>query len=145
MAPYHARTMSESIEGASLAMRLREARAFIQREFRRNPTVREVARSAHLSTYHFHRVFRRYFGTTPKQMILELQIAEVKRLALQDVPFAEAARAVGFAHQAHMIGRFKKIVGTTPGRWLRTIRDSVAGVICYVTETLPLELIAAIA
>jgi len=138
-------TVTDSVNDPSLAARLEASRAFIELEFRRNPTVKEIARAANLSTYHFHRVFRRYFGVTPKQVVLELQVDEVKRLVLAGLPFAEAARAAGFSHQAHMTGRFKRLVGTTPGRWLRALRDGTTGVICYITETLPLELVAAFA
>ena len=101
---------------------LAKALAFIQREYRRNPDMREIAGVTGLSPFHFHRRFRVAFGKTPKQLVQELRIAEVQRLALRGVPLYQAAVATGFAHQSHMTGAFKQLVGTPPARWLRRAR-----------------------
>ena len=103
----------------ALEQRLAKAYSFIEREFRRVPGLEEIAAATGLSPFHFHRVFRRAYGKTPKQMMNELQVAEVQRLILAGEPLARAADKAGFAHQAHMTGRFKQLVGTTPLRWLK--------------------------
>src|SRR4051812_15723213 len=77
--------------------RLLKAMEFMRREFRRAPKLPEIARAAHLSPFHFHRSFRRQFGKTPKQVLAELQIAEVQRLMLAGTPLGQAAKHVGFA------------------------------------------------
>jgi AraC family transcriptional regulator len=96
-----------------------EALALIQREFRRSPTTRELAEVAGWSPFHFHRLFRAAVGTTPRQMILRLKVAEVQRLALGGTLFRDAAAAAGFASQTHMIMTFKRVVGMMPRQWLR--------------------------
>ena len=103
------------------AERLAEARAFIEREFRRSPSLDEIARAAHISPYHFHRLFRRAFDKTPKRLIEELKIADVQRLALRGVPFGDMWRPLGFSHQSHLTSRFKRVVGKTPRQWLRAV------------------------
>ena len=100
------------------ADRLSAAMAFMQREFRRGPKLAEIARAAHLSPFHFHRLFRRHFDKTPKQVLVELQIAEAQKLMLAGVPLAKAAKRAGFAQQSHLSTRFKKVTGLTPGQWL---------------------------
>ena len=109
-------------KGWNCGGRLAEARAFIEREFRRSPSLDEIARAADVSVYHFHRLFRRAYGKTPKQLVEELRIAEVKRLAVQGMPFSEVWRPLGFATQSHMGNRFKRVVGKTPREWLREVR-----------------------
>jgi AraC-like DNA-binding protein len=81
-----------------------------------------VARAAHLSQFHFQRLFRQHYGVTPKQVITALRIAEVQRLALAGMSFKDAADAAGFAHQSHMTTRFKRAVGVTPRTWLASTR-----------------------
>ena len=101
---------------------LAAARELIERAFRRNVSLDEVAAAARLSPFHFHRLFRRHYGKTPKQYVDELRIAEAKRLALAGVRFAEVARAVGFANPSHLSQRFKQLTGQRPGQWLRAAR-----------------------
>ena len=76
-------------------VRLQSTIAFMAREFRRNPRLSEIARVAHFSEYHFHRLFRKRFGKTPKQMLVELQIEDVKRQMLAGQRPADAARPRG--------------------------------------------------
>ena len=88
------------------------------REFRRNPRLAEIARVAHFSEYHFHRLFRKRFGKTPKQMLVALQIEEVKRLMLSGQRPSDAAKRAGFSHQSHLTSRFRQSMGITPRQWL---------------------------
>ena len=88
----------------------------MEREFRRVPALEEIAAATGLSPFHFHRVFRRAYGKTPKRLLAELQVAEVQRLILADEHHARAADEVGFAHEAHITGGFKQLVGATPLR-----------------------------
>ena len=103
----------EDVEG-----RLQATIAFMAREFRRNPRLAEIARVAHFSEYHFHRLFRRRFGKTPKQQLVEFQIEEVKRLMLTGQRPSDAARRAGFSHQSHLTARFRQMLGMTPRQWL---------------------------
>ena len=108
--------------------RLQATVAFMAREFRRNPRLAEIARVAHFSEYHFHRLFRKRFAKTPKQCLLELQIEEAKRLMLAGHRPSDAARLAGFSHQSHLTARFKSVTGTTPRRWLLATRKRGGGV-----------------
>ena len=95
---------------------------FMTREFRRNPRLSEIARVAHFSEYHFHRLFRKRFGKTPKRVLVELQIEEAQRLMLDGHRPAEAADTAGFSHQSHLSSRFRQVLGVTPGQWLASER-----------------------
>jgi AraC family transcriptional regulator len=109
-------------EPEGVPVELGVAREFIGGRFRRNVTLGEVAAAARLSPFHFHRLFRRHFGKTPKRLVDELRIAEAKRLALGGMRLVDVARAVGFAHQSHLSQRFKQLTGESPSQWLRAAR-----------------------
>ena len=109
-------------------LRLQATLAFMAEEFRRNPRLSEIARVAHFSEYHFHRLFRRRFGKTPKHCLVALQIEEAKRLMLGGQRPSEASRGAGFSHQSHLTARFKTVTGTTPRRWLLTTHKRGGGV-----------------
>jgi AraC-like DNA-binding protein len=93
---------------------------FMQQEFHRGPTLGEIARTAHLSPFHFHRRFTELLGTTPKHFMLECQIFEAKRqLVAREKDLVQIAKDCGFAHQSHFTSRFKQATGLTPTRWRR--------------------------
>lgn len=100
--------------------RLVPALEFMKKEFRRGPTLNEIAKTAHLSPFHFHRRFTELLGLTPKHFLLECQIDEAKRLLVgREKELTEIASICGFAHQSHFTSRFKQATGLTPTRWRR--------------------------
>lgn len=104
--------------------RLIPALRYMQQEFRKGPTLIDIAKTAHLSPFHFHRRFTDLLGLTPKQFMLECQIHEAKtKLVARDKELSEIARDCGFAHQSHFTSRFKQATGYTPTRWRRMVID----------------------
>jgi AraC-like DNA-binding protein len=103
--------------------RLVPALRFMQQEFRRGPTLSEIAQTVHLSPFHFHRRFSELLGLTPKHFLLECQIHEAKHeLLAGKKSLAKIAADGGFAHQSHFTSRFKQTTGLTPTRWRRLAR-----------------------
>lgn len=99
---------------------------FMQQEFRKNPTLLETAKRAHLSAFHFHRRFVELVGQTPKHFMLGCQIHEAQRLlASRRRELALIASDCGFAHQSHFTSRFKQATGLTPTRWRRLANEIV--------------------
>ncbi len=100
--------------------RLVPAMKFMQQEFHRGPTLTEIAKTVHLSPFHFHRRFTELFGLTPKHFLLECQIHIAKSdLLAGEKELAKIASECGFAHQSHFTSRFKQATGLTPTRWRR--------------------------
>jgi AraC-like DNA-binding protein len=98
--------------------RLIPALRYMQQEFQRGPTLVDIARTVHLSPFHFHRRFTELLGLTPKQFLLDCQIALAKTELLGgEKELVQIARECGFAHQSHFTSRFKQATGFTPTRW----------------------------
>jgi len=98
---------------------LQTALEYIHRMFHRRPTVAEIARAGRLSTFHFHRLFKKRFGETAFEVVVRLQVERSKELMLRGVPLADVGRRVGFNSQSHFSTRFKQATGVTPARWLK--------------------------
>lgn len=105
--------------------RLIPALKFMQAEFHRGPTLNEIAKTVHLSPFHFHRRFAQLLGITPKHFLLECQIHEAKtQLLARKKILAQIATDCGFAHQSHFTSRFKQATGLTPTRWRRLATEA---------------------
>jgi len=116
---YVALRASDLAADAELA-RLVPAMHFMQEHFQRGPTLGEIAKTVHLSPFHFHRRFTELLGITPKHLLLDCQIHHSKRmLAARQVELTDIAKECGFAHQSHFTSRFKQATGLTPTRWRR--------------------------
>jgi AraC-like DNA-binding protein len=99
-------------------VRLIPALRYMQQEFHRGPTLVDVAKTVHLSPFHFHRRFTELLGLTPKQFLLDCQIYLAKtELLAGEKELATIAKECGFAHQSHFTSRFKQATGYTPTRW----------------------------
>jgi AraC-like DNA-binding protein len=107
--------------------RLVPALHFMNAQYSRVPTLTEIARTVHLSPYHFHRRFTELLGITPKHYLLDCQIRRAKKLLVEkDKPLSDIASTCGFAHQSHFTSRFKQATGLTPTRWRRMASEQRA-------------------
>jgi AraC family transcriptional regulator len=74
-----------------------------------------LAEHAHVSPFHFARLFRTTVGMPPHQFVLRQRVQ--KSLALLkagNLPLAQVAIASGFHDQPHFTRAFRKVVGMTP-------------------------------
>jgi len=100
--------------------RMIPALKFIQEEWARGPGLGEIAKTAQLSPFHFHRRFTELMGMTPKHYMLTCQMDECKKFLIgAERELVDIAKVCGFAHQSHFTSRFKQTTGLTPTRWRR--------------------------
>jgi AraC-like DNA-binding protein len=106
--------------------RLLPALKFMREQFHRGPTLVEIARTVHLSPFHFHRRFTELLGITPKHFLLDCQIEQAKsELLARQKDLVKIATECGFAHQSHFTSRFKQATGLTPTRWRRMAQGAL--------------------
>lgn len=80
-------------------------------------SLEEAARTVHAHPAHLVRSFSAEFGIAPHQYMMARRVDRARRLLLDGVPPGEAAIQTGFYDQSHLTRHFKRIVGTTPGRF----------------------------
>ncbi len=83
----------------------------------------DLAQVAGLTTYHFARAFKQATGITPARYVMERRVALARELlAGTGDSLAGVAHDAGFASQSHMTDSFRRLLGTTPGRYRREMR-----------------------
>ena len=82
----------------------------------------QVARAAHLSPFHFLRVFQSSTGLTPHAWLVQRRVEQARRLLESSTRLADIAAATGFADQAHMTRLFKAQVGVPPGQYRKMLQ-----------------------
>ena len=110
---------------ADLYERLCRARQFIDECYDLPLDLAEISKRACLSRYHFLRLFRDTFDTTPHQYLIRRRIDKAKellrsrRLSVTDVCFE-----VGFQSLGSFSTLFRKCVGDAPINYRRRERES---------------------
>ncbi|MDC7224489.1 MAG: AraC family transcriptional regulator [Spirochaetales bacterium] len=79
----------------------------------------ELADLAGLSEFHFQRMFKQSFGLTPHDYLNRIRVEKSMELIKEGVPLAQVAGETGFSSQPHFTRVFKKVTGTTPGKYGR--------------------------
>jgi AraC family transcriptional regulator len=78
-------------------------------------TLAEIAGAAHMSPYHFSRLFKESTGRAPHQYVIERRVRRAKELlGGSTLPIAEIALLCGFTHQSHLNKHFKRLLGVNP-------------------------------
>ena len=100
----------------------------LREHFREPLRVRDLAADAGVHPVHLARVFRARERQTPGDYVQRLRVrAACQLLRAEDAPLARVAAECGFSDQSHLTRTFKKIVGTTPGRFRRALRTGLRG------------------
>ena len=81
------------------------------------PALDELAVLAGLNKFQLLRRFRRQYGVTPHDWLLQRRADRARSLIREGLTLGEAAAASGFADQSHMTRVFVKRFGFTPGAW----------------------------
>ena len=82
----------------------------------------DLAHAAGASPAHVARSFKAASGMSPFAFVIALRVDEAKRLIASGESLAEVSTACGFVDQSHMHRHFRRIVGVTPGVFVREIR-----------------------
>ena len=98
--------------------RIAEAIKFIQLNFKRQPSLEEIAEKANLSPFHFQRLFSEWAGTSPKKFLQYISIGYAKT-CLKENQFSlfETALQTGLSGTSRLHDLFVTIEGMTPGEY----------------------------
>jgi len=104
---------------------MQEVVLFIKANFIKPLSVSELALQFNMSVTHFRRLFRHYTGISPSRFITSLRISEAKWLLSQQINIKEVAFYVGYTNIFYFMRVFKKMTGTTAGRFTETIKKQL--------------------
>jgi len=105
--------------------RVARAIGYIEAHAREQPTLDTVAAAVGLSPHHFHRLFRRWAGITPKRFLQLLTVEEARRRLDESRSVLHTAYDVGLSGPGRLHDLFVALDGVTPGEYRNGGRDLV--------------------
>lgn len=88
-------------------------------------TLPRLAAEAHLSEFHFARMFRLSLGCSVHDWVAARRLARARELLCTTrLPLADIAAACGYASASHLSRQVKAGTGATPGQWRRACASS---------------------
>ncbi|MFC3559803.1 methylated-DNA--[protein]-cysteine S-methyltransferase [Pedobacter jamesrossensis] len=97
--------------------RISEAINYIQANFKKQPSLEEIAEKVNLSPFHFQRLFSEWAGTTPKKFLQYISIGYAKKLLKENQTLFNTALETGLSGTGRLHDLFVNIEGMTPGEY----------------------------
>jgi AraC family transcriptional regulator len=96
----------------------RAVEEYIHAHLDQNIALADLADVAHLSEFHFARLFKQTTDLSPHQFVIHQRVERAKRLiAAGRLSLSQIAIDVGFSDQSQLNRHFKRLVGVTPKRF----------------------------
>ena len=112
--------------GSDIHERLCRARRLIDECYDLPLDLTEISKQACLSRYHFLRLFRDAFETTPHQYLVQRRIEKAKELLrLRNLSVTDVCFEVGFQSLGSFSSLFRKCVGAAPVSYRKREMDSL--------------------
>jgi AraC family transcriptional regulator, regulatory protein of adaptative response / methylated-DNA-[protein]-cysteine methyltransferase len=96
--------------------RIEKAIRYLDENFRDQPSVDDVAAHVGVSASHFHRLFQRWAGITPKRFLECVTATHARRLLTESRPVMDAAWQCGLSGGSRLHDLFVGLEGVTPGQ-----------------------------
>ncbi len=97
--------------------RIEQAILFLEKNARRKPDLKEIARSVNLSEYHFQRLFKRWAGISPKRFLQALTLERAKEALKNSGSLLAATYDVGLSGAGRLHDLFVNIEAVTPDQF----------------------------
>src|SRR5438067_5059352 len=109
---------SESLELSRVGLvdrRIRLAVELMHAHLDRDLPLEEIAEAAHLSPFHFARLFKKLTGATPHAYLASLRAARAQTLLAEtDLSVTEVGARVGYMSSSHFAKAFRQATGLSP-------------------------------
>jgi AraC family transcriptional regulator of adaptative response/methylated-DNA-[protein]-cysteine methyltransferase len=97
--------------------RIEQAILFLEKNFRRQPNLSEIAGSINLSEYHFQRMFTRWAGISPKRFLQFLTLEYAKELLAESNNLLDVTYETGLSSPGRLHDLFVTCEAITPGEY----------------------------
>ena len=104
--------------------RIEKAILYIDGNFRGQPDLKELARNTGLSEYHFHRLFTRWAGISPKRFLQFLTAEYARGLLRESRNVLDAAYGAGLSGPGRLHDLIVNVYAVTPGE----LKEEGAGI-----------------
>ena len=102
--------------------RIRLAVELMQAHLHRDLALEEIASAAHLSPFHFARLFKKLTGATPHAYLASLRAARAQQLLAEtDLPVTEVGARVGYMSSSHFARAFRQATGLSPRAYRKAL------------------------
>lgn len=89
-----------------------------------NFSVDELAKEATISSHYFQHIYKKMFGISPMNDIINERVEYAKRILVQsDTPINKVSEMSGYENEEHFMRQFKKKTGVTPGEYRRCYKQ----------------------
>src|SRR3990172_7102081 len=97
--------------------RIERAIHYLSANYRRQPSLAEVASHVGLSEFHFQRMFTRWAGLSPKRFVQFLTADHARHLLRESASLLDAAYEVGLSGTSRLHDLFVAVDAVTPGEF----------------------------
>jgi AraC family transcriptional regulator of adaptative response/methylated-DNA-[protein]-cysteine methyltransferase len=99
--------------------RVAKAIDFIKQNFKKQPSLEEIAEHVHLSPFHFQRLFTEWAGTSPKKFLQYISVEHAKKALKRDkqITLLDTAYETGLSGSSRLHDLFINIEGMTPAEY----------------------------
>ncbi|MBN2210232.1 MAG: helix-turn-helix transcriptional regulator [Sedimentisphaerales bacterium] len=105
---------------------VQDAIDYLQAHAQESLSIPEMACQFNVSSRQFQRLFKKYSGRNPREMVMTFRISHAKTLLLHGATVKEAAVGSGYNDMFYFIRVFKKLTGDSPGKWQKKhIRQTI--------------------
>jgi len=112
--------VAEDATAALPRYKLRRATEYIDDNLRESLSLKDIAHTVSMSSYHFAHVFKRTVGVAPHHYVIERRIEKAKSL-LRDTAWSvtQIAQHVGYTNPSHFSTVFQRFTGHSPRAYRR--------------------------
>ena len=97
--------------------KVRRAIAFISAEWRKHPSLDQIAAHIGVSIPHLHSIFRRWSGLSPKAFLQAVTLDHARRVLRSDAPLLDASYELGLSGPGRLHDLFVTHESMSPGDW----------------------------